>query len=334
MIIKTFDRGWGNQWGWKQFERQVVDQMLRPVAQDSSRTVLINSVWYTGEVDQEVRAWLSNNDWDQIVLVAMLDAAIPRPAFYSEFQRPVFALGYYPGVNTIDLCAVFLEKSTDLSRYGDLLDPSVIDTAFMCLNRKPHWHRRRFYRQLESFGLLSSGLVSMGDDSGSPVRTLPDDVGSDIVAPNSEIDHYGIPNNVCDLGSAANWKKCFFNVVTETFWDINHNYFVSEKIYKPILGMRPFVVYDPDGGVKWLRDRGFETYEMDFRDISDRDPADPDQLVLFLRDLCAQPVQYFRKKFSALVPKLRHNLANLRNYTQQQQQKIQQGLIVDQISSS
>lgn len=334
MIIHTFDRGWGTQWGWKQFEREITDHMLTRISQDSSRTVLINSVWYTKEVDLEVRTWLQQNAWDQIVLVAMLDAAIPRREHYSEFQRPVYALGYYPGANALDLCAIYLDQTLDLSKYGNLLNPAVIDTAFMCLNRKPHWHRRKLYRQLESFDLLSSGLVSMGHDSGSPVRTLSNDVGSDIVAPNSEIDHYGIPNNVCDLGSPENWRRCFFNVVTETFWDINHNYFVSEKIYKPVLGMRPFVVYDPDGGSQWLQDRGFETYERDFLDISDHDPANPDQLVLFLRDLSAQTPEYFKNKFSQLIPKLQHNFDNFVRYVQQQKQKISQGLIQDHSISS
>lgn len=334
MIIKTFDRGWGTQWEWKQFECQITDYMLANLSRDSSRTVVINSVWYTSEMDQEVRVWLQQNEWDQIVLVAMLDAAIPRPEHYSEFQRPVFALGYYPGANNLDICAVFLDQNLDLNRYGDLMDPAPIDIAFMCLNRKPHWHRKRLYQQLESFGLLSSGLVSLGHDSGTPVRTIPDDIGSNIVAPNSEIDHYGIPNNVCDLGSPLNWRRCFFNVVTETFWDINHNHFVSEKIYKPIIGQRPFVVYDPDGGGCWLRNRGFETYEKDFQDVSDYDPADPDQLVLFLQDLTAQTPKYFKNKFSKLIPKLRHNFENFVMYVQKQRYKIAKGLILDHTINS
>jgi hypothetical protein len=58
---------------------------------------MINSVWYTAEMHDEVMTWLRNNNWDQIVLIAMLDAAIPYPDRYAEFGRPVTGIGYYPG---------------------------------------------------------------------------------------------------------------------------------------------------------------------------------------------------------------------------------------------
>ena len=45
MIVKTFDNGWGSQWSWKQMENQVVTDMLRPLADDHTATVVINSVW-------------------------------------------------------------------------------------------------------------------------------------------------------------------------------------------------------------------------------------------------------------------------------------------------
>jgi hypothetical protein len=326
MIIKTFDRGWGTEWPWKKFELEHLITLLEPVIRDSSRTVVINSVWYTDQVDQEVRAWLSHNDWDRLILVAMLDCAIPRPEQFEEFGRPVMTVGYYPGDNSVDLCAMFLWDRIDLEPYGNLLDPSRITVPYMCLNRKPHWHRRKLYRQLETFDLLNKGLVTMGSDGEHPARTMPHDVAADMVGPNSDTAHYGIPNNVCSLGPPQHWQSCFFNVVTETNWDINQSYFVSEKIYKPILGMRPFTVYDPDGGRSWLHARGFETFERDFSDISDHDPSDANQLAYFLRDLCAESAEYFQYKFHTLVPKLRHNQDNFRTYIQNQHRQIHAGL--------
>jgi hypothetical protein len=331
MIVKTFDQGWGTQWGWKQFELDIVESMLANIAKDSSRTVVINSVWYTDKVHNTVMSWLKYHDWDQIVLVAMLDAAIPKPEFYAEFNRPVLTLGYYPGPNFIDLCAVFLHKNINLAKYGDLSDTTRIDTAYMCLNRKPHWHRRKFYRQLESMSLLDHGMVSMGDDSGKPLRVIPGDQDSDFVAPNSETHHYGIPNNVCDLGPVDNWHRCFFNVVTETVYGINDYYFVSEKIYKPILGERPFAVYDTDGATNWLESRGFETYYRDFQDISDQDPGNPTQLAWFIRDLSAQPFTYFRAKLTALQEKIQHNKNNLEIYIKHQDSILSRGMEVDSV---
>jgi len=328
MIVKRFDNGWGLNYPGKQFEWSVVDRMLCKISQDASRTVVINSVWYTGDFNQEVQDWLRSNPWDRIVLVAMLDPAIVKPDFFAEFDREILCLGYYPGANTLDLCAMFFHQNIDLARYGDLTDPGRIDTAYMCLNRKPHWHRRKLYRQLESLGLLDLGLVSMGGESNMPLRTLPEDQEPDMVAPNSETHHYGVPNNVCDLGPPGAWHRCFFNVVTETVYGINDYYFVSEKIYKPIMGQRPFAVYDADGGRAWLEQRGFETYGNDFKDISDRDPNDPEQLSSFIRDLAAQPASYFRAKLTALQEKIQHNKNNFEAYIRNQDLILSRGLEV------
>ena len=326
MIVKTFDNGWGSQWSWKQMENQVVTDMLRPLADDHTATVVINSVWYTADQHQLTLEWLRSHEWDQIVLVAMLDAAIPQPEWFQEFGRPVLTLGYYPGTNELDLCAIFVEQNIDYDSYGDLGDASGIDTAYMCLNRKPHWHRLRLYARLQDLGLLDHGLVSMGSDDGQALRTLVTDCAADLVAPNSEADHYGIPNSVRSLGHPMNWRRHFLNIVTETFFDINRTHFVSEKIYKPIVGERPFIVYDPDGGCAWLQARGFEPYVDDFKDISDLDLREPANTAPFVRSLCDQPPQYWQAKYLALRPKIAYNKHRFGIYVQEQQQKIKRGI--------
>jgi hypothetical protein len=326
MITHTFDNGWGNQYGWKKTEIKIVNQLLYKCIHDHSRTVVINSVWYTGDFHQQVMSWLRSNDWDRIVLVAMLDPAIPRPEWYTEFDRPVVPVGYYPGKNEIDLCALLLADSIDLAAYSDLLDGSDMDTPFICLNRKPHWHRRRLFARLQQRNLLDRGVVSMGSEDGQALRSLLESDRHGNLAPNSTAQCYGVPNDIASLGPPEIWRRCFFNLVTETVWDINSTGFVSEKIYKPILGMRPFVVYDPDGGETWLRDRGFETYRQDFRDISSHDPGDPESIMNFLTDLVKQPRSYYSSKFWSIREKLRFNHDRYYRYVQEQRDRIAHGV--------
>jgi hypothetical protein len=328
MIIQEFNNGWGPEWSWKQFEISSVNKFLRQVISDTSQTVLINSVWYSQDYHDMVMSWLRQNHWDQIILVAMLDPAIPRPDWYSEFGRPVIAIGYYPGQNQIDLFAMLLADSIDLSVYGDLVDGSNMDTPYICLNRKPHWHRLRLFYELQHHGLLDHGVVSMGSQDGRALRSLSEPHTPNNLAPNSSEQSYGIPNDINSLGPPEIWRRCFFNVVTETVWNINHCGFVSEKIYKPIVGMRPFVVYDPDGGTEWLKDKGFETYENDFRDISQYDPSDPECLIFFLKDLTSQDKKYFCHKYYQLVEKIKFNRENFYRYVQNQKNNIKQGVIL------
>jgi len=325
MIVKTFDQGWGQEYPLKQYEQDIVVNLTRPFVGSNQRIVAINSVWYTVDMHEQVMSWLRGNDWDQIVLIAMLDAAIPYPDRYAEFNRPVTGIGYYPGAGQVDFCALFVDHFLQAPSDESLLNTTAIDTAYMCLNRKPHWHRQKLYNQLKNLDLISKGIVSMGGD-GQAVVALAQDRDHDTLAPNATRDHYGIPNDIVSLGHAGNWQRHLLNVVTETFYNINQTGFVSEKIYKPIVGCRPFLVYDPDGGTRWLTNRGFETYTQDFRDISDLDLVEPHNLPKFLSVLCEQTPAYWQKKFVDLQEKIQYNKAHFADYVRQQQSIVKQGI--------
>jgi hypothetical protein len=325
MIIKTFDQGWGSEYPLKQYEQQVVSSLIKPFVESDQQIVVINSVWYTTEMHDKVMSWLRNNDWNQIVLIAMIDAAIPYPDRYAEFGRPVTGIGYYTGAGQIDFCALFVDHFLQAPNNNILLDINTIDTAYMCLNRKPHWHRKRLFSRLDNLGIVSKGIVSMGGD-GQAVVTLVQDKEHDSLAPNATRDHYGIPNDIVSLGHEGNWRRHLLNVVTETFYNINQTGFVSEKIYKPIVGCRPFLVYDPDGGTRWLTERGFEPYVRDFQDISDLDLVDPHNLPEFLKVLCEQTPAYWQKKFIDLQEKILYNKAHFAEYVNQQKSIIEKGI--------
>ena len=326
MIAKIFDNGWGTNYRLKQFESTVISQLLCSIDQDPSRSVLINSVWYTEQYHHTVLAWLRQNQFDHIILIAMIDAAIPCQDMYAEFSCPVSAVGYYPGQYHLDFWTLVLDRFFEPIADEILLQPDYLDTAFMCLNRKPHWHRRRLYHDMETKGVLNKGLVTMGSDSGQAVRSLEIDSTHDDLAPNAESCYYGLPNDLVSLGHINNWQRCLLNVVTETCFNINHVGFVSEKIYKPIIGCRPFLVYDTDGACKWLQDRGFCTFTDDFDDICDLDLKQPDNICDFLYALGEQPASYFAKKFIDLRHKILYNKNHFQLHVQRQRQILQKGI--------
>lgn len=325
MIIQSFNNGWGPEWPLKRFEQSIVDSLLTGIAQDQSKTVIINSVWYSQEYHHQVLWWLRDNPVHRIVLIAMLDAAIPKPEWYAEFDCEIISVGYYPGDYSLDFCALFVDKFLHAPSADQLMDASVIDTAYMCLNRKPHWHRQQLYARLQAHDLLKHGIVSMGGP-GTATRSLDVDRRHDDLAPNASTEHYGIPNDIASLGHPENWQRHFVNIVTETVYDINQSGFVSEKIYKPIVGCRPFLVYDPDGAVRWLQHRGFESYVGDFTDITDLDLRLPINIPKFLHVLCQQNPTYWQSKYLALQEKILYNKQHFADYVKSQHHVIQKGI--------
>jgi len=325
VILKTFNYGWGPEWLIKQFESHLVDTYLAPFAHDSLRTIVINSVWYGEQEHAKTCAELEQIEFDRIVLVAMLDAAIPQSSWFSQFKTPVFEVGYYPGKHSIDFWALAVDLY--FKHINDAVSAQHINTPFMCLNRKPHWHRVQLYQELEKRQLLDSGIVSMGgDETRVARRILPHDQGGTDIAPNAGTDTHGIVNDIMSLGNPNIWRSHFLNVVTETVWDIDRNHFVSEKIYKPILGLRPFLVYDPTGAQNWLAKRGFEDYTKDFGDICNLDLSNPYNIPEFLSILSQQSTEWFGNKFLALQPKIMYNRTQFDQYVDQQKYLIQQGI--------
>ena len=324
MILKEYNIGWGLNWTMKQLEQQIVNARLSKYYTDDSRTVIINSVWYTQDYHQQVIAELRNLQPTHIFVVAMLDPPIIDLEWFDEFNCNVQGIGYYPGNGYVDYFAIFADKFFQPVDQV-LLDASKIDRAYMCLNRKPHSHRLRLYQGLESAGILDQGIVSMGGDP--PIRLLVDDVdvqqlAHDVdvhqLAPNGGIDQFGIGNDIISLGNIGNWQRHFVNIVTETIWDIDSCNFLSEKTFKPILGLRPFLIYAPDGGVMCLTRRGFEPYVDDFKDISDVDLRHPYNIPVFLTELCKQGPDYWKMKLLDLKEKLLYNQQQFKEHVRKQ----------------
>jgi hypothetical protein len=318
MIVSTFDNGWGPEWSTKKFEQQILSTYLEPLANNKQRWAMINSTWYTDEYHQQTLPKLA--DVDGVVLVSMLDASIPQPSWYSI---PTRCVGYYPGTDEIDFWALIAHQHINTQGYC-VDQANTIDTAYMCLNRKPHWHRRRLYARLEAQGLLDAGFVSLGGDNSPAQRLLQCDSGGTGIAPNAGQDQHGINNDIASLGHSDNWARHFVNIVTETVFDIKHHHFVSEKIYKPIIGARPFLVYASDGATQWLSQHGFQNYVTDFGDICDLNLADPNNISMFLTALVQAGPAYWQSKFVALQDKIMYNKFHFDTYVKQQQLKINQ----------
>lgn len=324
MILKEYDIGWGPTWPAKQLEQQIVKKTLEQFYVDDTRSVIINSVWYTSDYHQRVMEELRSLRPTHVFVVALLDPPIVKLDWFEELDCQVVGVGYYPGDFFIDYFALFMNQFYRPVKQ-DLLNAAAIDKAYMCLNRKPHPHRLRLYQGLENSGVLDSGLVSMGGDE--PKRLLNEDCEGQDIAPNAGRSQYGIANDVASLGNLNNWHRHFVNIITETIWDIESCNFISEKTYKPILGLRPFLIYAPNGGVTCLQDRGFEPYVDDFKDITDVDLRQPYNITVFLSELCQQPPSYWQMKFAQLKEKLLYNQQSFENHVSQQKNFLQHSVV-------
>lgn len=332
MIIKHFDQGWKGVRSAK-LQNLFVKQFTKKVSTDSSRTVLVNHTWYhtnfdpvTGEYAGEgswfhdsIVEFLANNKVDRIIQYCLVDPAWNHPGYTTDAE--IVRVGWYPGSeHWVDFVAIMTKYQFVIP--GDM-EPqwAKIDTPFMCLNGKPHSHREDIVAQILAAGLEKKGLVSFGGNARIPTMVLPDE--------DSHVKTTGInpdPYDAMTFGPRGSWDRHFLNVVTETVMDVDAEQFWSEKVHKPWLGFKPFLIYAPNGGTAMLERHGFASFVNDFGDISDLDLRQKKNIVPFLSVLSEQPVSYLQHKYQALLPKMLHNRARFDAYAKQQVDKLRRPL--------
>jgi hypothetical protein len=80
----------------------------------------------------------------------------------------------------------------------------------------------------------------------------------------SEKSHFGVTNNKKDW-----YSDTYINLVTETFF--GKNVFLSEKIFKPVSNLQPFIVLGDYGTLAELKRLGFKTFEPFIDESYDRE---------------------------------------------------------------
>lgn len=105
------------------------------------------------------------------------------------------------------------------------------------------------------------------------------------------------------------YQSCFLHVVTETIFDYPHNSY-SEKTWKPIAIMRPFVIVSVPGSLKTLHEFGFKTFNK-WWDESYDNINDPMDRMLAISDLLEsitkKSTQELTKMLHEMEPILVHN---------------------------
>jgi hypothetical protein len=127
-----------------------------------------------------------------------------------------------------------------------------IEKLYLCLNRKLHPFRVEFLELLES--VKDRGIVSRGatgfTESVYNIKQLD---------PHEPENRGATTNDIFSLGDPDTWNQIFINVVTESCK--HSNVFLSEKSWKPIIGLRPFLILGDDNLYNQLHQAGFDTFD-------------------------------------------------------------------------
>jgi hypothetical protein len=151
-----------------------------------------------------------------------------------------------------------------------------IKYIYLSYNRKPHLHRYNLVKSLIENNLHDVGHVTYQHG------VFPE---IDMATGNTETDYwdkifiqqsynykgnpdlrYSRPEDATSLGNLDIWNSAYLNIISETT-DTNP-YHITEKTYKPIIGLRPFIINGHSNLYNILKKMGFYTTVDFFNDLN------------------------------------------------------------------
>lgn len=105
------------------------------------------------------------------------------------------------------------------------------------------------------------------------------------------------------------YSNFFVEIVSETYLQ-GDTFFPTEKLWRPITQLTPFIVQGPKLYLKRLRDLGFKTFGQWWDEGHDEDPYDCHAAAIekIIDHICSMEVRDLDRMYQEMLPTLRHNL--------------------------
>jgi len=231
----------------------IIEQILPQLSQDH---VFIDTSGITAtdtELDKldckKIAVCYSSIDWESTGCIPLRTAA---HEIICNRSRAQIHIGNSYGQYYFSYWVEFIRQNPEYFFDQRYTQAPNIKKLYLCLNRKLHPFRIEFLEQLAS--VKDHGIVSQSTqgfiDPHYDVKQFdphePENIGK-------------IANDIFSLGDPTIWNQIFINVVTESCK--HSNVFLSEKSWKPIIGLRPFLILGDDNLYNQLHQSGFDTFD-------------------------------------------------------------------------
>lgn len=301
---------------------RIFDTILKQVDKNFPDQVnlVVNTTWIDMIPDQ-LREKFLQLTVDNLFLIGTIDNLnlVEYPANVTVYQVGNIIdkkfNQYYFSSSAIVLSDIF-RTYTD-----DQLVLTHASSAYLCYQNKPSSHRQLLTSKLMRDNLLNCGVITLS--KGNRAEFDFPELYQMTVDESPDITFYGpFKENPYSLGDISIWKNCFLNVISETL-PISSNHFISEKTYKPIIGMRPFVLNGDPRILTYLSDLGFHTFEeywpdIHFRDCSNMDEVTDSVISVIHRIANMSPATIY-EMYTEMLPKLRHNRERFFQHAREQE---------------
>ena len=329
---------------WSTYELYCIKSIRRQIdiKFGDSNNLFINLTWFgpqftNGEYDRFLELVNKKQSYNNLFLLCTVDPAMINPEQIQDIVRKLnypalYKIGNFDTEYHFNFFAPVLKKHFQF--YTDeelkLIDPKYV---FINYNRKPREHRVNFVRQLIDKDLKKYGIVTLGKPNiiydKDPANDLYFSIGETIESYSknnhwfSGPDQFEIPHDVLTLHRMDYWQQHFLYIIGATEFNVWDDLFVSETQFKPILGLRPFLINGNPRTYQWLRDNGFRTFNHYFDNIDFEDSETVhESLCKAIEFLATKSPAQIIELYEQMLPDLYHNRERFYKYADEQQYKI------------
>ena len=243
-----------------------------------------------------------------------------------------------PKINIITLNR-YLEEAKpwvrDIDKYPieDFKTDRIREKKFTCLNGAFREHRLKIVSELFRSGLENDGyisyIVNTGYNNEHSKESEIDNIDKDLlkyymdkifpkipIATELEKDMELIEPYISTSYVHEMYTNSYFSIINETSYNwnstsiIDNNIYLTEKTYRPIFGMQPFIMVSNPGVLKHLRALGFETFP-EFFDESYDEIKNPwgriDTILTQIKEICNLSNEEIHDRYQRILWKLEAN---------------------------
>lgn len=325
---------------WHQDEKNLIKSIHNQIDQHfaSQKNLFINTTWFGPQFDNNEykkfeRLVEQTQKFDNVFLLAAAD-----PVFlnHDQIQQMVndvsasrlFLLGHFDSLYDFNFHSFVIPQYFEQYHDDELVLKSP-SNLFLNYNRKPREHRIELVNKIFENNLQTLGIITLGENHNvynkSNLNSIPLNLQETPNAGNWGMSmEFGIPHDIHTLGNIDIWQNCFLNIVGETeFFPWDHT-FVSEKTWKPIIGLRPFVVNGQSKIYAWLRRHGFRTFNHYWPQIKIENIPEykvHDSIVNVIKYIAGMSKDQITNLYQDMLPDLLHNKNRFFEFGQEQKLK-------------
>lgn len=305
-------------WVYGDYEQRILADIIDQVdrAWPTGHNVVLNLTWNGPQIDQQVAEIIK--PVDRLFMISTVDS-VPHVAkkYLQQIQpKELYELGNFDSAYQFNFFAIVC---LDHFAEYDTQDLILKDLRYRWIsyNRKPYEHRRAFVHALRDNDLLHTGVVTLG-------RQFPGDDRPELYLTIGERDEdyqkhghwyplgttatpHEIPHDLFSLHNWHYWQHHFLHIVGCT-WPYNDDPLFTNQIdFKPMLGLRPFIINGQTRKYAWWRDQGFRTFESWFPTDLTNSTDLTQQLIETVKYVNSLNLQQLQDMYNEMLPDLLHN---------------------------